>query len=49
MQQPSAGSLDEHETDRILARTSLTPEAIEAGMAVGAAWDFEAVVQELLH
>ena len=27
--QPSAGSLDEHENDRILSRTSLTPEAIE--------------------
>ena len=49
MQQPSAGSLDQHETDRILARTSLSPEAIEAGMAVGAGWDFETVIEQLLR
>ena len=48
MHQPSAGSLDQHETDRILARTSLSPEAIEAGMAVGEGWDLATVVQELL-
>ena len=49
MHLPSARSLDQNETDRILAHTSLTPEAIEAGMAVGAGWDLEAVIQELLR
>ncbi len=48
MRQPSAGSLDGHETDRILARTSLTQEAIASGMAAGAGLDLEAVVEELL-
>ena len=48
MRQPSTGSIDEHETDRILARTSLTPEAIEVGMAHGADLDLDIVVEDLL-
>jgi class 3 adenylate cyclase/tetratricopeptide (TPR) repeat protein len=48
MGQPSAGSIDRHETDRILARTSLPSEAIERGMANGAGLDLDTVVRELL-
>ena len=45
MRQASAGSFDQHETDRILARTSLTPEEIAAGMETGAGLDLELVVE----
>jgi class 3 adenylate cyclase/tetratricopeptide (TPR) repeat protein len=46
--QPYTGAFDRNEIDRVLSRTSLTPDAIERGMAAGAALDFDAVVQELL-
>jgi class 3 adenylate cyclase/tetratricopeptide (TPR) repeat protein len=45
---PSTGSIDEGECDRILARTSLTAEAIEQGMAAGANLDLDSVVQDIL-
>jgi class 3 adenylate cyclase/tetratricopeptide (TPR) repeat protein len=46
--QPFAGSIDRHESDRILARTSLSAEEIERGLAAGAALDLDAVIHELL-
>jgi hypothetical protein len=39
--QPFAGSLERHEIDRILARTSLSSEEIEAGLAAACGLDFE--------
>jgi tetratricopeptide (TPR) repeat protein len=49
MSQPSAGAIDQNETDRILSRTGLAAEVIEAGMAAGAALELEAVVEHLLQ
>jgi hypothetical protein len=48
MSQPSTGSLDRHETDRILARASVPIDVIQRGMATGAKLDLETVVQALL-
>ena len=46
--QPFAGSIDRNEIDRILARTSLSPEAIELGLTAGAGLDLDTVIQDLL-
>ena len=48
MREAAGDSMAQRETDRILARTSLSPTAIEAGMAVGATLDLETVVDEIL-
>ena len=45
---PSAGALDRHEIDRILARTSLPPQEIETGLAAGASLQLDAVIAALL-
>jgi len=47
LRQRSAGSIDQHEADRVLARASLSRDVIEAGMAAGADLDLETVVRLL--
>jgi hypothetical protein len=48
VRQPSSGSIDQNETDRILARSALTADEIERGMAAGAGLELDAVVQQVL-
>ena len=46
--QPFSSSMERQEIDRVLARTSLSPDEIESGLAAGAALDLDAVVADLL-